>query len=53
MGGLVSIFSGLKNPHGLIFDPQDPNTLYVAEETQISKVSIYPTFGKLEKIINL
>ena len=47
------IFSGLKNPHGIAFDPQDPYTLYVAEETQISKVSIYPTIGKLEKIIDL
>jgi len=47
------IWSGLKNPHGLALDPEDPNILYIAEETKISKVSIYPTIGKFEKIIDL
>ena len=48
------IFNGLNNPHGLAFDPQDPNTLYVAEETKISKVTISNnTVGTLEKIIDL
>ncbi|MFZ3016012.1 MAG: PQQ-dependent sugar dehydrogenase [Minisyncoccia bacterium] len=47
------IFSGLRNPHGLAFDPENPNILYIAEETQISKVTITPTVGKLQKIIDL
>ncbi len=32
--------SGLKNPHGLAFDPNDKNILYIAEETQITKVDV-------------
>ena len=47
------ILTGLKNPHGLAFDPQNPNVLYIAEETQISKMIIDPTVGKLEKVIDL
>lgn len=58
------ILSGLKNPHGLAFDPEDPNILYVAEETRISKTNITPAGagldrrslgegGALEKIIDL
>lgn len=56
-GQLVSqkiVISGLKNPHGLAFDPQDFNTLYIAEETKISKVKITDGLpGTLEKIIDL
>ena len=56
-GRLISqavIFSGLKNPHGLAFDPQDENTLYIAEETRISKVKIInDKVGTLEKVIDL
>jgi glucose/arabinose dehydrogenase len=49
-----TIFSGLKNPHGLAFDPQDPNILYIAEETKISKVAIGPAaYGTPEEIIEL
>lgn len=47
------VFSGLKNPHGLAFDPADPSILYIAEETQISKVSVSPSVGTLQKIIDL
>jgi glucose/arabinose dehydrogenase len=56
-GRLVSqkiVISGLKNPHGLAFDPQDSSILYIAEETKISKVKISDGVpGKLEKIIDL
>lgn len=34
-------FKGLNNPHGLAFDPENPNTLYIAEEDKISFVNIY------------
>lgn len=37
------IFKNLKNPHGLAFDPKNPNTLYIAEEDKISFVNIYTT----------
>jgi glucose/arabinose dehydrogenase len=56
-GRLISqkiVISGLKNPHGLAFDPQDPNILYIAEETKISKVRIADGVpGTLEKIVDL
>lgn len=56
-GRLISqktVISGLKNPHGLAFDPQDSNILYIAEETKISKVKISDgVLGSLEKIIDL
>lgn len=56
-GRLISqkiVISGLKNPHGLAFDPQDSDTLYIAEETKISKVKISDgLLGTLEKIIDL
>ena len=49
-----TILSGLKHPHGLAFDPQDPNVLYVAEETRISKTTITANgAGPLAKIIDL
>ncbi len=48
------VLSGLQNPHGLAFDPENQNVLYVAEETKISKVVLSPTGdGKLQKIIDL
>jgi glucose/arabinose dehydrogenase len=56
-GRLISqkiVISGLKNPHGLAFDPQDSSVLYIAEETKISKVKIVNGLpGNLEKIIDL
>lgn len=46
------VIRGLKNPHGIVFDPQDANILYIAEENKISKTSI-DTPEKLQKIIDL
>ncbi|OGE73874.1 MAG: hypothetical protein A3C49_03570 [Candidatus Doudnabacteria bacterium RIFCSPHIGHO2_02_FULL_42_25] len=34
------VFSRLKRPHGIAFDPQDGNVLYFAEEDKISQVNI-------------
>ncbi|MEK7131739.1 MAG: PQQ-dependent sugar dehydrogenase, partial [Patescibacteria group bacterium] len=49
-----TVLSGLKHPHGLAFDPQDKNVLYIAEETKISKTTITPNgAGPLQKIIDL
>ena len=49
-----TVLSGLKNPHGLAFDPDDSSVLYVAEETKISKTSITANgAGPLTKIISL
>ena len=49
-----TILSGLQNPHGLAFDPENPNILYLAEETKISKTEITPVgAGPLQKIIDL
>ena len=51
---LETILSGLKNPHGLAFDPDDSNVLYFAEETKISKINISVSGAdKLTKIIDL
>lgn len=48
------VLSGLKNPHGLAFDPQDKNILYIAEETKISRTKLVNgEAGVLEKIIDL
>jgi glucose/arabinose dehydrogenase len=46
------VFTGLKNPHGLAFDPLDPFLLYIAEEDKISTVRIYSE-GGLTKLIDL
>jgi len=34
------VFSNLRNPHGLAFDPEDGKILYVAEEHQLSRVDL-------------
>lgn len=39
--GQKDIFTGLKNPHGLAFDPENPDHLFIAEEHRISHVLIY------------
>jgi glucose/arabinose dehydrogenase len=36
-----AVFRNLQSPHGLAFDPEEPFTLYFAEETKISKVALY------------
>jgi glucose/arabinose dehydrogenase len=47
----TDVFKNLDRPHGLAFDPQDPNILYVAEESKLSKVSI--DSGRFEKLVDL
>lgn len=49
------VLNGLKRPHGLVFDPQDPKILYLAEETKISKAQLGTdgTVGALQKIMDL
>lgn len=37
----TAVFKGLRNPHGLAFDPASPSTLYFAEENKISRVQTY------------
>ena len=37
----TAVLKNLRNPHGLAFDPQDPFTLYFAQEREISKVRVY------------
>ncbi|KKU05777.1 MAG: L-sorbosone dehydrogenase [Parcubacteria group bacterium GW2011_GWA2_45_30] len=46
------IFTGLRKPHGLAFDPQSPTMLYYAEEDKISRVVVYSD-GEPEKIADL
>jgi len=46
------IFEGLREPHGLAFDPEDTSMLYIAEEDAISRVDIDGDMV-LEKIIEL
>lgn len=47
------ILVGLNNPHGLAFDPQNPETLYVAEEDKISVWTYVEDFkmGKRERVL--
>src|SRR3989344_55079 len=51
-GRVNEIFKGLDRPHGLAVDPREGFTLYIAEETKISKVQLY-TEGSLQKIADL
>ncbi len=49
-----TVLSGLKNPHGLAFDPDDASVLYFAEETKISKTNVTPSgVGPIQKVIGL
>ena len=43
---------GLRRPHGLAFDPDDPLLLYIGEENKITKVPLY-TEGEYQKIADL
>lgn len=36
----IDVATGLENPHGLLFDIQNPNVLYIAEENRISSIEI-------------
>jgi glucose/arabinose dehydrogenase len=47
-----NIFQNLKGPHGLAFDPDDPNILYIAEENKVSK-ALLGTEAPLQKIADL
>jgi len=47
-----TIFEGLRNPHGLAFDPDDPSILFIAEENKISKTDLDGDMT-LQKIIDL
>lgn len=49
---ISSVLRGLNKPHGLAFDPDNPTHLYVAQETQISRVLTY-TDASVEKIADL
>ncbi len=49
----TTVFKGLRKPHGLAFDPQDPNTLFVAEEHRVSKVTVYPEVGTMQKLVDI
>jgi len=54
--GQEIVFEGLDNPHGLAFDPREPNTLYIAEEKKISRVMLDGNGdpqGGSEKVIDL
>jgi len=54
--GTFTVFEGLNNPHGLVFDPENPGILYIAQEDKISRVVMgsdgFPA-GDLEKVIDL
>ena len=49
--GQNTTFKNLKRPHGLAFDPTNPNILYIAEEDKITRTNLAtdgpPTFEKI------
>ncbi|MEK7084661.1 MAG: PQQ-dependent sugar dehydrogenase [Patescibacteria group bacterium] len=45
-----TLFGEMQKPHGLAFDPKDPNILYIAEEGKISRVQVVGE-GKIEKFL--
>ncbi|PIR69398.1 MAG: oxidoreductase [Candidatus Niyogibacteria bacterium CG10_big_fil_rev_8_21_14_0_10_46_36] len=49
---ISNIFRNLNHPHGIAFDPDDPQVLYFAEENSISRVRVYSD-GQPEKIADL
>lgn len=46
------VFTGLNKPHGIIFDPTNPQVLFIAEEDALSRVTVNP-LGELERITTL
>ncbi|MDO8536684.1 MAG: PQQ-dependent sugar dehydrogenase, partial [bacterium] len=46
------MFTNLRKPHGLAFDPQNPFKLYVAEEDKISYITTYSE-DSFHKIVDL
>jgi glucose/arabinose dehydrogenase len=49
--GQSDVYKNLSNPHGIAFDPQDPNILYIAEEHQVTKRNI--NGGAVTKLADL
>lgn len=47
-----TVLTNLRSPHSLAFDPEDSNSLYVAEEHRIFKVNLLDDFS-IQKIIDL
>lgn len=45
-------FQKLNNPHGLVFDPDEANILYIAEERRITKARLNSD-APLEKLVDL
>ncbi len=49
---VATVLSGLRKPHGLAIDPNNPSMLYIATETAVSRLPTYSD-GALEKIADL
>jgi len=47
-----TVFENLNKPHGLAIDPNDPLTLYIAEEHVVSRVKLYAE-EVMERILDL
>ena len=49
------VLTGLRKPHGIAFDPQNPSLLFFAEEHGISKVQVdaKDTNGTIQRLIKL
>ncbi len=47
------VFSGMQKPHGLAFDPQDNNFLYVAEENRIRSFRVDEGAGNGKEVLSL
>lgn len=45
----ADIFKNMKNPHGIAFDPEYPNVLFIAEEDKLDRVEIYRDAPAFEK----
>ncbi len=46
-------YSGLRKPHGIVFDPSSPNELYYAEEDKISRIDVSDPDATAEKLVDL
>jgi glucose/arabinose dehydrogenase len=50
--GRKEVLTGLKNPHGLAFDPRDPRILYIATEQALYRYPVYAPEAVLEKVVD-
>lgn len=50
--GRKEVLTGLRNPHGLAFDPHDPRELYLATEEALYRYPVYAAQAHLEKVID-